>query len=393
MIPALRQQFNATFTTEKYQRLLKVLEERCGTPVKFRVCETPCFLPKTLLDQMSEYGKELIHQLNSIEYRKTSAEAIPAQFKVPRETPRPSFIQVDFGLVRDQSGRLQPKLVELQGFPSLYAYQPMLSQAYGEVFELDPKLQYLLGGLDWEGYKKLLRRAIVADHDPDHVILMEIDPLHQKTLPDFLLTEKLLGIKTVSITEIKKVGKFLFYENHGKRIPILRIYNRAIVDEMVRKDLKAAFHLADDIEVEWAGHPNWFFRMSKFSLPYLRHECVPKTWFLDRVDRVPNDLENYVVKPLFSFAGLGVIINLTPQDLAAIPKEQRSQYILQERMHFEPVVDTPFGSAKAEVRIMYIWLEELQPAMTIIRMGRGLMMGVDHNRSLEWVGSSAGFYT
>ena len=393
MIPALRQQFNATFTTEKYQRLLKLLEERCGTPVKFRVCETPCFLPKTLLDQMSEYGKELIHQLNSIEYRKTSAEAIPAQFKVPRETPRPSFIQVDFGLVRDQSGRLQPKLVELQGFPSLYAYQPMLSQAYGEVFELDPKLQYLLGGLDWEGYKKLLRRAIVADHDPDHVILMEIDPLHQKTLPDFLLTEKLLGIKTVSITEIKKVGKFLFYENDGKRIPILRIYNRAIVDEMVRKDLKTAFHLTDDIEVEWAGHPNWFFRMSKFSLPYLRHECVPKTWFLDRVDRVPNDLENYVVKPLFSFAGLGVIINLTPQDLAAIPKEQRSQYILQERVHFEPVVDTPFGSAKAEVRIMYIWLEELQPAMTIIRMGRGLMMGVDHNRNLEWVGSSAGFYT
>jgi hypothetical protein len=392
MIPAFRQPFNANFTAEKYQRLLKVLEERCGTPVKFRVCETPCFMPKTLLDQMSEYGKELIHQLNSIEYRKTSAEAIPAQFKVPRETPRPSFIQVDFGLVRDQSGRLQPKLVELQGFPSLYAYQPMLSQAYGEIFELDPNLQYLLGGLDWEGYKKLLRRAIVADHDPNHVILMEIDPLHQKTLPDFLLTEKLLGIKTVSMTDIKKVGKFLFYENAGKRVPILRIYNRAIVDEMVRKDLKTAFHLTDDIEVEWAGHPNWFFRLSKFSLPYLRHECVPQTWFLDRIDRVPNDLENYVVKPLFSFAGLGVIINLTPQDLAAIPKEQRSQYILQERMHFEPVVDTPLGTAKAEVRIMYIWLEELQPALTIIRMGRGLMMGVDHNRNLEWVGSSAGFY-
>jgi hypothetical protein len=268
----------------------------------------------------------------------------------------------------------------------------MLSQAYGEVFELDPKLQYLLGGLDWEGYKKLLGRAIVADHDPNHVILMEIDPLHQKTLPDFLLTEKLLGIKTVSITDIKKVGKFLFYENAGKRVPILRIYNRAIVDEMLRKDLKTAFHLTDDIEVEWAGHPNWFFRMSKFSLPYLRHECVPQTWFLDRVDRVPSDLENYIVKPLFSFAGLGVIINLTPQDLAAIPKEQRSQYILQERMHFEPVVDTPFGTAKAEVRIMYIWLEELQPVLTIIRMGRGLMMGVDHNRNMAWVGSSAGFY-
>jgi len=392
MIPALRQQFNANFTPEKYQRLLKVMEERCGTPVKFRICETPLFMPRPLLDQMCAYGKELIHQLNSIEYRKASAEAIPEQFKVPHESPHPSFVQVDFGLVRDKSGRLQPKLVELQGFPSLYAYQAMLSQVCLEMFQLDPKLDYLLGGLDCEGYKKLLRRAIVGDNDPEHVILMEIDPLHQKTLPDFLLTRKLLGVKTVSITDIKKVGKFLFYENEGKNVPILRIYNRAIVDELVRKNLKLAFQFNEEVEVEWAGHPNWFFRMSKFSLPYLRHECMPKTWFLNRVEQIPKDLENYVVKPLFSFAGLGVIINLKPEDLADIPREKRSQYILQERMNFEPIVETPFGGNKAEVRIMYIWLEELQPVMTIIRMGRGLMMGVDHNRNMEWVGSSAGFY-
>ncbi|MGC2182779.1 MAG: hypothetical protein WA637_05840 [Terriglobales bacterium] len=393
MIPALRQQFNANYTPEKYQRLLKLLEERCGTPVKFRVCETPCFLPKSLLDQMSEYGGELVQQLNGIDYRKASSAAIPEEFRVPRETAHPLFVQVDFGLVRDKFGRIQPKLVELQGFPSLYAYQAVLSQSYEEVFGLDRNLKYLLGGLDWEGYKKLLRRAIVADHDPAQVVLMEIDPRHQKTLPDFLLTEKLLGIKTVDISHIRNVGKFLFYENAGKRTPIMRIYNRAIVDEMVRKDLKTAFQLNDDIEVEWAGHPNWYFRLSKFSLPYLRHECVPKTWFLDRVDQIPKDLENYVVKPLFSFAGLGVIINLKPEDIAAIPREKRSQYILQERMNFEPVVETPFGGNKAEVRIMYIWLDELLPVMTIIRMGRGLMMGVDHNRNMEWVGSSAGFYT
>jgi hypothetical protein len=392
MIPALRQQFNPNFTPQKYQRLLSVMEQRCGTPVKFRICETPMFLPQPLLDQMCQYGKELIQQLNGIEYRKASSAAIPERCRVPREPPRPSFVQVDFGLVRDEAGSLQPKLVELQGFPSLYAYQAVLSQVYGEVFGLDPNLRYLLGGLDGESYTKLLRRAILADHDPRHVILLEIDPLHQKTLPDFLLTEKLLGIKTVSITDVKRVGKFLFYQDGGKRVPILRIYNRAIVDEMLRKNLKAPFEFNEDIEVEWAGHPNWFFRISKFSLPYLRHPCMPKTWFLDRVDRMPTDLENYVVKPLFSFAGLGVIINLTAQDLAAIPKDKRSQYILQERMHFEPVVETPWGSNKAEVRVMYLWLDELQPVMTIVRMGRGLMMGVDHNRNLEWVGSSAGFY-
>jgi hypothetical protein len=392
MISSLRQRFNANFTPEKYQRLLKRMEEHCGTPIRFRVCETPCFFPEPLLNQMSEYGKELIQQLGGLEYRKASFAAIPPEFNVPREAPHPMFVQVDFGLVRDKSGALQPKLVELQGFPSLYAYQALLSQLYIEVFGLDANLKYLLGGLDWESYKNLLRRAIVGEHHPNNVILMEIDPLHQKTLPDFVLTEKLLGIKTVAITGIRKVGKFLFYETGGQRIPIRRIYNRAIVDELVRKDMKLAFHFTDELEVEWAGHPNWFFRMSKFSLPFLQHPCVPKSWFLDRVEPVPSDLENYIIKPLFSFAGLGVIMNPTKDDVAAIPQEKRSQYILQERLHFEPVIETPHGGTKAEVRIMYVWLEELLPVMSIIRMGRGLMMGVDHNRNMEWVGSSAGLY-
>ena len=393
MIPALRQQFNANFTPEKYQRLLKLMEERCGTPIKFRLCETPCFFPKPLLDQMTQYGKELVQQLNGLEYRKASFDAIPPDFNVPNESPHPLFIQVDFGLVRDAAGKLQPKLVELQGFPSLYAYQAMLSQVYMEVYGLDANLQYLLGGVDWEEYKKLLRRAIVADHDPLNVILMEIDPLHQKTLPDFVLTEKLLGIKTIAITDIKKVGEFLFYESGGQQIPIRRIYNRTIVDELVRKNLKLAFNFTDNLQVEWAGHPNWYFRMSKFSLPYLKHECVPQSWFLDRVKQVPDDLDHYILKPLFSFAGLGVMINPRKEDLAEIPQQKRSDYILQERLQFEPVIETPHGPTKAEVRIMYLWLDDLLPVMTIIRMGRGLMMGVDHNRNLEWVGASSGLYS
>ena len=246
MIPELRQRYNATFTPEKYQRFLQEMDARSGTHVKFRTSETPCFFPKPLLDQMAQYGKELIHQLDGLEYRKASFASIPPDFNVPNEAPHPMFIQVDFGLVRDAAGQLQPKLVELQGFPSLYAYQALISQLYMEIFELAQNLQYLLGGLDWEGYKTLLQRAIVADHDPDTVILMEIDPLQQKTLPDFLLTEKLLGIKTVSITDIKKAGNSLYYQSGGQRIPIERIYNRAIVDEIMRKNIKLNFHFADD---------------------------------------------------------------------------------------------------------------------------------------------------
>lgn len=392
MIASLRQSFNTNYTPEKFEIFQRRMAEACGMAVPFRLCETPCFFPKALLDQMAQYGKELIHQLNGLEYRKASFQSIPPEWNVPHETPHPMFIQVDFGLVKDEAGGLQPKLVELQGFPSLYAYQAMLSQMYMKVFGLNHDLKYLLGGLDWESYKQLLRRAIVGDHDPQTVILMEVDPLHQKTLPDFLLTERLLGIKTVAITDIKKVGRYLFYESGGKRFPIKRIYNRAIVDELIRKHMKLPFEFSEDLELEWAGHPNWYFRMSKFSLPFLKHECVPKTEFLDRVESVPKDLENYVVKPLFSFAGLGVMMNPRKEDLAAIAPEKRSEFILQQRMNFAPVIETPFGPTKAEVRIMYIWVDELLPVMTIIRMGRGLMMGVDQNKNMEWVGSSAGFY-
>ena len=402
MIPSLRRQFNASFTSDKYQQFVRRIDEVCGTHVQFRLSETPCFFPKELVDRMARDGEELIRQLvDNPEYRAKSDEAVPPEFKVPNEAPHPMFVQVDFGLVRDANGELQPKLVELQAFPSLYAYQGPLADAYIEVYDLSTlaprlpapgRLKYLLSGLETDSYRELLRRAIVGSHHPDNVILMEIDPTHQKTLPDFLLTEKILGVRAVDIVNIKKEGSQLYYERDDKRIPIRRIYNRAIVDELERKNVKLNFDWRDDLDVEWAGHPNWYFRISKFSIPYLKHPSVPKTWFLDRLDKIPSDLENYALKPLYSFAGLGVVIAPKKADIAAIPAEKRPYYILQERMNFEPVIETPFGGTKAEVRVMYIWLDELTPVLTIIRMGRGLMMGVDHNRNMEWVGASAGLY-
>jgi hypothetical protein len=402
MIPSLRQQFNEKFTAEKYRALLRRMDDTCGTHVQFRISETPCFFPKSLIDRMASDGQALIRQLvDDPTYRAKSDEAVPAEFKVPNEPSHPMFVQVDFGLVRDAAGDLQPKLVELQAFPSLYGYQGPLAEAYIDVYGLaasgfripaSARLKYFLSELDGDSYRELLRRAIVAQHDPENVILMEIHPRVQKTLPDFLLTEKMLGVRTVDIVDIKKDRSHLFYERDGKRVPIRRIYNRTIVDELERKNIKLNFDWRDDLDVEWAGHPNWYFRISKFSIPYLKHASVPKTWFLDRLQEIPADLENYALKPLYSFAGLGVVIAPTKQDIAAIPAEKRPHYILQERIHFEPVIETPFGGTKAEVRVMYIWLEELRPVLTIIRMGRGLMMGVDHNKNMEWVGASAGLY-
>jgi len=390
MIAHYRQDFNARFAPEKYERLRSVMASRCGMDVPFALCETPCFFPSDLVERMTKDGAAFVHQLvDNPEYLRRSESSIPAQFRVPNEAAHPMFVQVDFGLVRGSTGELRPKLVELQAFPSLYAYQPVLGQAYVEVFGLDPKLRYFLSGLNSASYQQLFQRAIVGEHSPENVVLMEVHPEEQKTRPDFLLTEKLLGLRTVCITKIRKQGRRLFYDDGVRQVPIERIYNRTIVDELERKGITLPFHFTDVLDVEWAGHPNWYFRMSKYSIPYLKHPSVPRTWFLDQLTDIPADLENFVLKPLYSFAGLGVVIAPSRADIDAIPADRRAQYILQERLDFTPVVETPYGPTKVELRIMYIWLDELVPVLTIVRMGRGLMMGVDHNKNMRWVGSSA----
>lgn len=345
---------------------------------------------------MAEDGHQLVVQLlESRTYRKESDKTIPPEYKVPNESERPMFLQVDFGLTRNDKGGIEPKLVELQAFPSLYAYQPALAQQYRESFDLNSELGTFLSGLNFDSYRQLLCRAILAGHAPENVILMEIDPLQQKTLPDFLLTKELCGIETVNVLDLKKQGSKLYYDLRGKQVEVERVYNRMIVDEVMRKGITLPFDLRDDLDVEWAGHPNWYFRISKFSIPFLKHECVPRTWFLDEIDELPPDRGNYLLKPLYSFAGIGIKFAPTDEDIASIPRDRRHEYILQERIAFEPLIETPHGPTQAEIRIMYIWLDadsKPTPVLTLVRMGRGKMMGVDHNRNLEWVGGSAGLW-
>ena len=401
MLQPYRDQFNAQFSPAKYADLLACLNQATRTSIEFRVCETPCFFPKSLIDQLADTGSILTHQLlDNPDYRRASDQTIPDQYRVPNEDAHPNFMTVDFGLVQAPDGSLQPKLVEMQAFPSIFGYQDILVRQYIETYQLQPDLQWLLGGHTNETYWALLRKVILGDHDPENVVLSEIDPDHQKTLPDFNVYEDKLNLTTVDITKLRKQGNRLYYERDGRSIPIHRIYNRAIVDEIERKSIKLAFDYRDDLDVEWAGHPNWYFRISKFSLPYLDHPSVPKAVFLDdwfagkRPESLPTDRDRLLLKPLYSFAGKGIQFSPSDHDLAAIPPADRHLYLLQERVNFHPVIQTPHGPTQAEVRIMYLWPAggTLEPVISLIRLGRGLMMGVDHNRDRQWVGSSAALF-
>jgi hypothetical protein len=393
MIHHLRSEFNKRFTEATYQLFLSRLDAMCGCHVEFRVSETPVFIPAALMKSMEQAGHEIITQLVSRpDYRSVALKTIPREFNTPNEPPHPLFAAVDFGLTKDDRGGIVPKVIEMQGFPSLFGFEPLQCQLFKEVFDLPHELNYLLGGLDLDGYYALLRKAILGDHVPEDVVLLELDPEMQKTRPDFILTERLCGIETVNIRHIIKEGRRLFYLHQGKKTQIFRLYNRAIADELMKSGADLPFSFRDELDIEWAGHPNWFFLMSKFSLPFLDHPTIPKTSFLHNAQTLPEDLHNYVLKPLYSFAGSGVIVGPARADIDAIPEEKRHNYILQEKVEYAPLVDTLPGPTKAEVRIMFIWLEELKPAMNLVRLGRGKMMGVDYNKNLTWVGSSAGLY-
>lgn len=391
MVPHLRDDFNRRFTAARYQNFLKMLDEAAGAKVEFRVCETPVFMPEAVRLNFQQAALELMQQVSQPAYLAASLAAVPAAFRVPHDDEHPLFLAIDFAITQDDNGRMQPKLIELQGFPSLYAYQLVLCQTFMRAYELG-ELRYLLDDLSEAEYLRMFRTALLAGHDPENVILMEIEPEQQKTAVDFVCTERFTGVKAVCITQVKKRGRRLFYTASGREIPIHRIYNRVIIDEFVKKGLPIAFDFRDDLEVEWAGHPNWYFRISKFSLPYLDHPAVPRTFFLHTLERYPEPLSHYVLKPLFSFAGSGVVIDLSRDQLDAIPAAERRNYILQEKISYAPVIQTPNEPAKAEIRMMLIWHDQPRLVNWLARLSKGKMMGVDYNKNKDWIGSSGCLY-
>lgn len=400
MIESLRNEFNARYTDQGYSRLLEAVTVAVRTPVGFRIAETPVFLPEAISNRMVETGKTLTAQLlQNPNYLLASTDAIPERYRIPEPLgiQPPHFMTVDFGFVRETDGNLGIRLVEMQAFPSVFGFQDILGPAYVKAYGLDSGLHLHLGGHTRSSYWKLLDDVIVAGHDPAEVVLLEVTPELQKTRADFQVYEDRLRINTVDITKVRQTGRQLEYERNGRWVPIRRIFNRAIADEMEREGVRPSFDPRGDLEVEWAGHPNWYFRASKFSLPYLQHPAVPRAVFLNEwiadPKRLPLDLGQMLLKPLFSFAGKGIQFGPSWDDLLAIPETERSSYLLQERVHFESVIATPFGPTQAEVRLMFVWPDggQMQPVISMVRLGRGLMMGVDHNRDKAWVGGSAAF--
>ena len=395
MIPDIRQSYNSQYTDEKYRKFLEYISAEYNHVPQFRIAETPVFVPPGLKNHLFKACQEIADVICDHDFKRRSAGALMPNYQVPNEDEHTIFLQMDFGITRTAEGELLPKLIEVQGFPSLYFYQDLVARAYREFFEIPDSMSHLFHRLTSEEYIELMRRVIIGDEDPRQVVLLEVEPFKQVTQIDFLGAAKLLGLHVACVTDLKKRGNKAYYiDEHGKEVQVKRIFNRVIFDELLmRNDLPREFRFTDEVDVTWVGHPNWFFRISKYTLPILHSYYSPKTWYLDQIEEIPEDLENYVVKPLYSFAGAGVIIDVDQEQIDAIPDPQN--YILQEKVHYDPVVATPDEGAKCEIRMLLMW-EPGSPGPRIVnnlaRLSKGKMIGVKYNKNKTWVGGSVAFF-
>lgn len=393
MIKELRQLFNENFSENKYKNYLKKLNSLHPGTIDFRIAETPVFIPLNLKNNMIDTCEQIIDLILDTRFKSLTQKAIPKNSYLPNETNHPHFLLFDFGICENNQKEIEPQLIEMQGFPSLFAFQVFHNAITKDYANQPDTVDSYLNGYNEQTYVQLLKEIIIGDTDPENVILLDIFPEHQKTKVDFFCTEELLGIKTVCITKLFAAGKKLFYEMNGERIEIKRIYNRLIFDDLQQHNLNNIIDLTQEWDVEWVTHPNWFYRISKYVLPFLHNPFVPKTYFLNEIKQLPSDLENFVLKPLFSFAGTGVIIDLTIKHIDDIPDPEN--WILQRKVKYAGIIQTPGTPAKAEVRIFYLWKEEWQRPIAVhnlARLSKGKMIGTRYNKDQEWVGASIAFF-
>ncbi|HEV8434373.1 MAG TPA: hypothetical protein VGR95_13245 [Thermoanaerobaculia bacterium] len=350
-------------------------------------------MPDDFKTRVIDAANAIIDQLSHPETLSEMKAAIPDRWNAPGMDALPNFAQVDFAVV-SENGTLVPKLIELQGFPSLTSMQVIQRDAWRDALRgmegLDRDWSCWFSGMDRAQFLDLARRTIVGNHDPADVVLLDIDPPHQKTAPDFHATKTLFGVDAVDPRELTKRGRELW---RGDR-RVKRIYNRIVFDELMAKKIEVPFDYREELDVEWAPHPNWYWTWSKYSLPFLRHQSVPQATFVSDLERVPDDLSRFVLKPLFSFAGGGVNVEPTAADIDAIPENERHAWCLQEKIEYAPALQAvDGGGVKVEIRMMFLRPDdEPRPilAQNLIRLSRGKMLGVDFNKEFTWVGSSIG---
>jgi hypothetical protein len=394
MDKSARKLFNDSFTKEKYENMVLEIQSEFPETLDFRVAESPIFISKELKSKLLIAANDIIDTIKRPDFKTKTENAIPTEYYFNNESEHPDFIAIDFAICKSKEGDLEPQLIELQGFPSLFAYQNYLSGKYKKHFTVDANFSPYFNKLNAFSYINEMEK-VLKPIAKNNTILLEVYPEKQKTRIDFEISKTYWRIETVCLSQIYLKDKTLYYKNGDDETRIDNIYNRIIFDEIDRKypELKSQINYIKIADVKWITHPNWFYRISKFCMPLLKGKYIPESNYLNTFTEYPEDLDQYVLKPLFSFAGSGVDMHPTSESLDKI--EDKENFILQRKVQYEPVVEDINGvKIKVEIRLLYVWPEgKAHPKLLInlARLSRGEMIGVDFNKNVDWVGGSCAF--
>ena len=89
---------------------------------------------------------------------------------------------------------------------------------------------------------------------------------------------------------------------------------------------------------------------------------------------------------------MGVNINVSKEDIEAIQKP--SEWILQRKANYVPAIVSPNEPVKCEIRMMLVWPKGwARPILVnnLVRLSKGIMVGVRYNKDKDWVGASVAF--
>jgi len=323
----------------------------------FKATSSEVFLfPKELKSELIEAATGITNQLFSSRVLTLAESNITdnsniLDFRSYKNLPEPYFMTID--LAYAPGGGTNFKLIEAQAFLSI---SHMFFEHYSKLLDLNRDVF-----LNFEAYQHFLRKI-----QNNHSILLEDCPWEQKTAIDFHLLQKQASIEVLNFRGI--LGSHALKEK--------LIYNRLIFADLTAQEFaNAKISLSGLPNARWLHHPDWYYFVSKSSLPYITSPWAAQSFLVaDKPLNFEPKSNAWVLKPLFDYGCSGVNLNPSRTDIENVdaPKE----WLLQQKIELKHLPGTElFG----EIRVVLFNTDNgWEPVMFFGRINDKPFLGSQH---------------
>lgn len=349
MFTKIREQFNAVFDISQSKNIWDDIDKEFPGYRDFKIAEIPVFLDNELKSKLLMAGNTCLDVILAPDFIQKN---MGSEFQFGQKNSKPDFICLDFAITLNEHDEFIPKLIEAQGFPTLLGFQQYLTGKFKKHCQIPSGFTSHFNRINAFHFSEKI--GSILKQYGDDTVLLEAYPEKQRTRLDFKLTEAYWGIKTVCLSQIEANSGKLYYKTGDNLKPINAIYNRVIIEEVVKTypELLTKIELLKEVEVSWISHPDWYYLISKAALPLFKGPYVPSSKIFYKGDDIPENLEDYILKPLFEYGGDGVQLDLNQSIFESCL--ENVPYLLQQKVRYADCILLPNGQKrKAEIRLIY----------------------------------------